>query len=55
MYNLPCYLEAHKVYSLRKVDQKYLESFAMRCYRRIRKISWSDHVQNEEILQRVKE
>jgi len=44
-----------KVYSFRKVDQKYLESFAMRCYRRIQKISKSDRVQNEELLQAVKE
>jgi hypothetical protein len=41
--------------SLRAVDQKQLESFEMWCWRRIEKISWTDHVRNEEILLRVKE
>ena len=34
---------------------KYLESFEMWCWRRIKNISWNDHVRNEEVLQRVKE
>jgi hypothetical protein len=33
-------------WTLRKVDQKYLESFEMWCWRRIQKISWTDHVRN---------
>ena len=37
------------------VDQKHLESFEMWCYRRMEKISWTDHVRNEEVLLRVKE
>jgi hypothetical protein len=41
--------------TFQKVDQKYLESFEMRCWKRIEKISWTDHVRNEEVLQRVKE
>jgi hypothetical protein len=41
--------------TLRVVDQKYLESFEMRCLRRMVKISWTDHVRNEEVLHRVKE
>jgi hypothetical protein len=36
------------------VDQKYLESFEMWCWRRIEKISWTDRVRNEEVLLRVK-
>jgi hypothetical protein len=36
------------------VDQKYLESFEMWCWRRMEKISWADRVRNE-VLQRVKE
>jgi hypothetical protein len=36
------------------VDQKQLESFEMRCWRRM-EISWTDHVRNEEVLLRVKE
>jgi hypothetical protein len=37
------------------VDQKHLESFEMWCWRRMEKISWTDHVRNEEVLLRVKE
>jgi hypothetical protein len=40
---------------LRAVDQKHVESFEMWCWRRIEKISWTDHVRNEEVLLRVKE
>jgi len=39
----------------RAVDQKHLESFEMLCWRRMEKISWTDHVRNEELLLRVKE
>ena len=39
---------------LRAVDQKHLESFEMWCWRRMEKISWTDHVRNEEVLLRVK-
>ena len=37
------------------VDKKHLESFEMWCWRRMEKISWTDHVRNEEVLLRVKE
>jgi hypothetical protein len=37
------------------VDQKQLESFEMWCWRRMEKISCTDHVKNEEILLGVKE
>jgi hypothetical protein len=37
------------------VDQKHLESFEMWCWRRMERISWTDHVRNEEVLLRVKE
>jgi len=37
------------------VDQKHLESFEMWCWRRMEKISWTNHVRNEEALLRVKE
>jgi len=33
--------------------QKYLESFEVWCWRRMKEISWTDHVKNEEVLQRV--
>jgi hypothetical protein len=35
-------------WTLCKADQKYLESFGMRCWRGMEKISWTDHVRNEE-------
>jgi len=37
------------------VDQKRLESFEMWCWRRMEKISGTDHVRNEDVLLRVKE
>jgi hypothetical protein len=44
-----------ETWTLRKVDQKYLESCEMWCWRRMEKISWTDRVRNEEVLHRVKE
>jgi hypothetical protein len=44
-----------ETWTLRAVDQKHLESFEMWCWRRMEKISWTDHVRNEDILLRVKE
>jgi hypothetical protein len=43
------------MWTLRKVDQKYLENFEMWCWRRMEKISCTDRVRNEEVLHRVKE
>jgi predicted HD phosphohydrolase len=42
-------------WTLRKADQKYLESFQMRCCRRMEKFRRTDRVRNEEVLHRVKE
>jgi hypothetical protein len=42
-------------WTLRAVDQRHLESFEMWCWRRMEKISWTDHVRNEEVLLTVKE
>jgi hypothetical protein len=42
-----------ETWTLRKVNQKYLESFEM-CWRRMEKISWTDRVRNE-VLRSVKE
>jgi hypothetical protein len=55
-----CYIWSIALYgaetwTLRAVDQKYLESFEMWCWRKIKKISWTDHVRNEDVLLRVKE
>jgi hypothetical protein len=57
---LKCYIWSIALYgadtwTLRKVDQKYFESFEMWCWRRMEKISWTDCVRNEEVLRRVKE
>jgi hypothetical protein len=55
-----CYVWSIALYgagtgTLRVVDQKQLESFELWCWRRMEKISWTDHVRNEEVLLRVKE
>ena len=44
-----------EIWTLRVTDQKRLESFEMWCWRRMEKISWIDHVRNEEVLFRVNE
>ena len=43
-----------ETWTLRAVHQKHLESFEMWCWRRMEKISWTDHVRNEDVLLRVK-
>jgi len=55
-----CYIWSMALYGaetwmLQVADQKYLESFEMWCWRRMEKISWTDHVRNEEVLIRVNE
>ena len=42
-----------ETWTLQAVNQKHLESFEMWCWRRMEKISWTDHVRNEVLL-RVK-
>jgi hypothetical protein len=44
-----------EMWTLREVDQKYLESVEMWCWRKMEKISWTDRVRNEEVSLRVKE
>jgi hypothetical protein len=46
-------LRGAEIWTLRKADQKYLESFEMWCRRM--EISWTDRVKNEEVLHRVNE
>ena len=55
-----CYIWSIALYdaetwTLLTVDQKHLESFEMWCRKRMEKISWTDHVRNEDVLLRVKE
>jgi hypothetical protein len=54
-----CYVWSIALYgaenwTLRAVYQKHLESFEMWYCRRMVKISWTDHVNNENVLLRVK-
>jgi hypothetical protein len=44
-----------ETWTLRAVDQNHLESFEMWCWRKMEKISWTDHVRNEDVLLRAKE
>jgi hypothetical protein len=39
-----------ETWTLRAADQKHLESFEMWCWRRMERISWTDHVRNEVIF-----
>ena len=53
-----CYIWSMVLYgaeTFHTADLKYLESFEMWCSRRMEKISWTDHVRNEEVLLRVNE
>ena len=55
-----CYIWSIALYgaetwTLGAVDQKHLESFELWCRRRMEKISWTDHLRNEEVLLGVKE
>ena len=57
---MKCYIWSIALYgaetwTLRAVDQKFLESFEMWCWRSTGKISWTDHVRNEDVILRVKE
>ena len=57
---MKCYVWSMALYgaetwALRATDQKSLESFEMWCWRRMEKISWTDHVRNEEVLLLVNE
>jgi hypothetical protein len=46
---------ALKHWTLWAVDRKHLGSSEMWCWRRMEKVSWTNHVRNEEVLLRVKE
>jgi hypothetical protein len=54
-----CYIWSVALYgaetwTLQAVDQKNVKSFEMWCWRKMKNISWTDHVRNEEVLLRVK-
>jgi hypothetical protein len=48
-------LRFHPILELRAAGQKHLESFEIWCWSGMEKISWTDHVRNEEVLLRVNE
>uniref|UniRef100_A0A8D8UAM4 Craniofacial development protein 2 n=1 Tax=Cacopsylla melanoneura TaxID=428564 RepID=A0A8D8UAM4_9HEMI len=48
-------LYGSETWTLRKKEEKYLESFEMWLWRRIENIKWSDKIRNEEVLRRVGE
>ena len=55
-----CYIWSIALYgaetwTFRAVDQKHLENFETWCWRRMEKISLTDHARNEEVLLRVEE
>ena len=57
---MKCYVWSMALYGaetwkLRVRDEKRLERFEIWCWRRMEKISWTDHVRNEEVLFRVSE
>jgi hypothetical protein len=41
--------------TLRDVDRKFLGISEMLCWRRMKKISWTDRVKDEEVLPKVNE
>ena len=45
-YILRMALYGAETWTIPAVDQKYLESFEMSCWRRMEKISWTDHGRN---------
>ena len=48
-------LYASKAWTMRKVDTQRLEAFEMWCWRKIFKISYKEHVTNDEVLSRAKD
>ena len=57
---MKCYIWSIALYgaetwTLRATDHKHLESLEMWCWRRMKKICWTDHVGNEEVSHRVYE
>jgi hypothetical protein len=59
MYQMCSYIHMDlygaETWTLRAVDQKHLESSEIWCWKRMEKISWTDHVRNKDVLLRVKE
>lgn len=52
-YVWPVVLYGSEAWTLKANTQKFLEAFEMWCYRRMLRISWTQKVSNERVLQRV--
>ena len=48
-------LYAAETWTMRKVDTQRLEAFEMWCWRKMFKVSYKEHVSNDEVLSRAKE
>lgn len=48
-------INSYWAWNIYEHDKKKLEAFKMWCYRRMMKISWRDHITNQEVLQRIEE
>ena len=48
-------LYGSETWTPRKLEQKYLESFEMWCWRRMEKKKWSETITNEQVLERIGE
>jgi len=44
-----------ETWTMRKEDVKWTEAFEMWIWRRMERISWTEHRTNEEVLKKVKE
>jgi hypothetical protein len=53
-YTLSIALYGEETWTLQKLDQKYLDSYEICCWIRMEKISWTDRLNNEPVLHRVK-
>ena len=46
-------LHGPETWTLRKLEQKYLESFEMWSWRRMENVKWTKNVTNEEVLEGI--
>ena len=48
-------LYAAETWTLRRNEQKQVEAFEMRVWRRIGRVKWTDKIKNADVLERVEE